>query len=65
MRATRFTELAGQISLMTLKAHHHHSIRRNEPSNSVERLTQEGPRPEEWTKLLGSLVAKNPTDEGP
>src|SRR6266849_3351683 len=64
MRATRFTELARQISLMTLKAHHDRSTRRNEPSNSVERLTQEGPRPEEWTKLRGSLVAKSLMDEG-
>src|SRR5439155_19490250 len=63
-RATRFTELPGQILLITLKAHHHHAIRRNEPSNSVERLTQEGPRPEEWTKLLGSLAAKSLMDEG-
>ncbi len=35
MRATRFAELLGQISLVTLQAHHDRSIWRNEPSYSV------------------------------
>ena len=61
----QLTAVARNILRAALFAHHPYALRANGSPDSVQRLTQEAPRPEQWTKLLGSLVAKSPTDEGP